>query len=240
MNGHLLAHPTLRIPHRLALLCWLSLLAFFGAGLGARAAVIIDLPELTLLPNQANQVFTISVQNDGASVFLTGVQLELILGDGDIVIGGSGGAPAFEEVSLLAAGSLFAGNNTGDRGAGNFAAAFPPDGLQQMFQRLTSTASGTVTLGIGTFDLATVIFDTTGIDPGDYSWSAATAPNGISYFTDTVGQLFPTLHDGTLTVAPEPVNVALAIFGGLAALVGGVRRWCRQETIACPGQQLAP
>ena len=242
MNDPILIQRALRSRRRLLRLWRASLLALFGAGLAAHAALILDLPDLTLQPNQANQVFTFSVQNDGASVLLTGVQLELIVGDGDVAIGGSGGAPAFQAVSLLAAGSLFAANNTGDRGAGNFAADFPPDGLRQLFQRLTSTSSGTVTLNPGTFDLATVTFDTTGIAPGVYSWSAAGSTNGASFFTDTSpgGVVNPMLFDGTLTVVPEPINVALLIFGGFAVLTGGLRRWCRRRRVPAEGGGFPP
>ena len=125
---------------------------------------------------------------------------------------------------------LFGSNNNGDLGAGDLSG-----GLGQIFLRYTSTSSGTVTLGAGTFDLATVTFDTTGIGAGVYSWSAATSPNGVSYFTDTSlgGVLNPTLFGGTLTVVPEPVNVALSIFGGLAVLAGALRWWCRRKASAC-------
>ena len=229
MNDPILIHPAHHLPRRLPGVWLAGLLALFVASLGARAALILDLPDLTLQPNQANQIFTISIQNSGASALLTGVQLELIIGNGDVAVGGSGVGPAFQAVSLLASGSLFAANNTGDRGAGNFG------GLRQVFQRTTSTSSGTVTLSPGTFDLATVTFDTTGIGPGVYTWSAATSPNGVSFFTDTSsgGVVHPTLFDGLLTVVPEPVNVALPVFGGLAVLTGGWRRWRRRKAGAC-------
>jgi hypothetical protein len=199
------------------------LLALFVAGLASRAGLILDLPDLTLEPNQANQSFTISVQNDGVSILLTGVQLDLIVGNG------VSGAPAFQAVSLIAPSLLFTANNTGDGGAGNFV------GFPQLFQRKTSTSSGTVTLANGTFDLATVTFDTTGIGPGVYSWSAEHSPNGASFFTDTSlgGVVNPAFFDGTLTVVPEPVNVALPVFGGMVALAGGYRWWYRRKASAC-------
>jgi hypothetical protein len=226
MNNPIIIKRALYHPRRIFQLCLPSMFALLTSScLVTRADIIIDLPDLVLQPNQANQTFTISVQNTGTSVQFTGVQLELITGNGDVSIGGSGGAPAFQAVTLLASGDLFASNNTGDRGAGNFAADFPPNGLTQVFERITSTSSGTVTLGNGTFALAAVTFDTTGIQPGVYSWSAATSPNGMSFFTDTsqAGVVNPTLFDGTLTVVPEPVNVALSIFCGLAVLGGGLR-----------------
>jgi hypothetical protein len=234
MNDPILIRRTLCIPRCLSRIWLAGVLTLFVAGSATRAGLILDLPDLTLQPNQANQTFTISVQNTGAGVQLTGVQLLLLIGNGDVAIGGSGGGPAFQAVSLLAPGSLFAANNTGDRGAGNFAADYPPNGLTQLFQRTTSTSSGTVTLDTGTFDLATVTFNTTGIGPGDYSW-AANWLSQVSFFTDTSqgGVVNPTLIGGMLTVVPEPVNVALPVFGGLVALAGGYRWWCRRKASAC-------
>lgn len=217
MKNPILIHRTLRI-HRL----WpASLLAVFVASLAAHAVpIVLDLPDLMLQPNQANQTFTISVQNNaGTGVALNGVELNLIIGDG------SGTGPAIEAVSVVTPGTLmFGSNNSGDLGSGDLSG-----GHGQIFERYTATSSGTVTLAPGTSDLATVTFDTTSVVPGDYSWSAKTSPNGVSYFTDTSGQVFPTLGDGTLTVVPEPVDVALPIFGGLAVLAGGLHRWCRRK-----------
>jgi len=229
MNNPILIHRTLHNPRCLSRLWLPGMFALLiSSCLVTRAIMIIDLPDLVLQPNQANQTFTITVQNTGTSVQLTGVQFELITGNGDVSIGGSGGAPAFQAVSLLASGSLFAANNTGDRGAGNFG------GYRQLFERLTTTSSGTVTLANGTFDLATVTFDTTGIGPDVYSWSAEHSPNGASFFTDTSsgGVVNPTFFDGTLTVVPEPVNVALGVFAGVAGLFGFVRFAVRKMRLA--------
>ena len=75
-------------------------------------------------------------------------------------------------------------------------------GLRQVFERLTSTASDTVQVPNGTTPLAVVTFDTTGIAPGVYHWSALSSPNGSSFFTDTNAspQITPMLVDGTLTI----------------------------------------
>jgi hypothetical protein len=236
MDNPILVHQTLRIPRHVPRHWLASVLALLVASPAAHAALVLDLPDLMLQPNQASQTFTITVQNTGdTGVQVNGVQLELIIGNGDVAIGGSGEGPAFQAVTVVATSNLlFYPNNTGDRGAGNFATNFPPDGLKQLFQRLTSTSSGTVTLAPNSpSDLATVTFDTTGVQPGVYSWSATNSPNGISFFTDTSGQVFPTCIDGLLTVVPEPVNVALPIFGGLAVLACGLRRWCRRKTSGC-------
>ncbi len=204
-------------PSHAPLLLAAALTIFLASAPAVRASLIIDLPDLTLQPNQAGQTFTISVQNDGPSVTLNGVELELLIGDG------SGVGPIFQAVSVIAPGTLFASNNTGDRGAGDLS-------NNQVFQRTTSTSSGTVTLDNGTFDLATVTFDTTGVSPGDYSWSPSDSPNGPSFFTDSSGTVTPTLANGTLSVSavPEPVNGALAVFGTLMAVIGG-SRWLRRR-----------
>ena len=196
-------------------------IAFLSAGLSLQAQLTIQLPDLVLQPDSANQDFTFSVQNTSVSdVFVTGVQLELIVADGGPGVGGSIIGPAIQEVSVTASGTLFSGNNTGDRGHG----AYPGN---EVFQRLTSTSSGTVTISAeASPTLATITFDTTGVAPGEYQWSAASSPNGPSFFTDTStgGVLNPTLIDGTLTVVPEPQQYALAVSLGLLVAAFG-RRW---------------
>ena len=59
MNDPILTQRTLRIPRCLPRVWLASLLALFVAGLASRAGLILDLPDLTLEPNQANQSFTI-------------------------------------------------------------------------------------------------------------------------------------------------------------------------------------
>lgn len=205
----------------------LTVLASLAATLAAQAIPTIDLPDLALQANQANQTFTIQIENTGSPINLTGVQLELITGNGDVRVGGSGGAPAITGVSVISSGLLFAGNNTGDRGAGNFSGTYVPP-LQQVYQRLTSTSSGAVFLGSGTFDLATVTFDTTGITSGVYSWSAAASPNGKSFLTDTnpSPMVSPRLADGTLTVQATPVpnttSTAIVLLLSMVMLA-----WCQ-------------
>jgi len=245
MNESALSHQVRRVRCCVSRVWMVSFLAVLGFGLAAHAALILDLPDLSLQRNQAGQSFTISVKNTGGRLDFSGVQLELIVGDGDVAVGGSGGAPAFQGVTLLTPGHLFAANNTGDAGAGNYAGDFPPSGLLQLFQRKTSTDSGYVTLAAGTVEsptvsaLATVTFDTTGIDPGTYSWAATwTIPSvgtATSFFTDSTGQVFPDeLSAGTLTVVPEPVNVALGILGCVLAGAQSLRsprlrRWLARE-----------
>lgn len=202
----------------------LGVAAILALAWPAQAALIIDLPDLVLQPNQAGQAFTFSVQNDGASVGLNGIQLELIVADGGPQVpGGTITGPAIRMVSVIYSGTLFAGNNTGDRGAGN---VFGGNTYDQVFQRLTSTSAGTVSLDSGTFLLASIEFDTTGgIPAGQYTWSVSSSPNGVSYFTDGNGQIFPTLIPGVLTVVPESEYCGMA--AALIALGAALAQCCR-------------
>ena len=63
--------------------------------------LVVALPKLNLAYNQAGQSFVIPVANSGSAMALNGVQLELIVGDGDVSVGGSGGAPAITSVNLV-------------------------------------------------------------------------------------------------------------------------------------------
>ena len=87
----------------------------------------------------------------------------------------------------------------------------------------------------GCANLATVTFDTTGIGSGGISWGAATSLNGKGYYSDTVHTHidFTSLIDGTLTFVPEPVNLALGIFGSLLAAVALCRWWRKGRRPGC-------
>ncbi len=178
------------------------------------AGLQLALPNLALQPNQANQVFTVAIENTGVALDVNGFQLELVVADGGPGGGGSVAGPTIQAANLTSAGLLFASNNSGELGAGQIA--------PQVFQRLTLTASGTVSIGIGSVDLFTVTFDTTGFNSGSFSWSASTSPNGASFFTDPSSppNLDPIFTDGTLTVIPEPYE--WSIFISLGLFLGGV------------------
>lgn len=202
-------------------------LSLFTLPLSASAQLTIALTDIELQPDLAGQVFLIELENVGDPVFLQGVHLELFVADGGPQFGQAIIGPAIRDVSVTSPGALFAENNTNDRGFGNYAGEIgaPPGGYDQMFQRDTSTASETITLGTGTFTLAQVEFDTTGgVSPGRYSWTAVLSPAGPSslfYPPDTIAPTL-TLTDGTLTVVPEPALLTLATAFGL--LVVGLGR----------------
>jgi hypothetical protein len=209
-----------------------SIASLLSAGLSLQAQLTIQLPDLVLQPDLANQDFTFSVHNtSGSDVLLTGVQLQLYTADGGPGVGGSIVGPAIQQVSVIAPGTLFTGNNNGDLPTPPTPGAYPGG---QLFFRKTSTSAGTVTIAAGASAiLATIQFSTVGVSPGTYTWTASdptpTGPytfNGPSFFTDTSlgGVLNPTLIDGTLTVVPEPQQYALAVGLGLLAAAFG-RRW---------------
>src|SRR5262245_11428348 len=114
MKGTFMTPRMFNLSHRCRRPWLASLVALVGLAYAVNAALIIDLPDLTLQPSMAGQSFTIGVQNTGSSVGLSGVQLELIIGNGDTAIGGSGGAPAFMAVTLVTPTLLFGSNNNGD------------------------------------------------------------------------------------------------------------------------------
>lgn len=206
------------------------LAAVLLGSIGARG-VVLDLPDLVLLPDQADQSFVIHVHNPGLPLALTGVQLELATAGGGPAAGGTLG-PAIQGGSLVAVGLLFAGNNSGDEGAGIL--------LPQVFERVTETASGTVTLptlaldgpGVG---LATVVFDTRGVPAGEYTWTASSGPNGSTIFVGegTDPTIAATFFGGTLTVVPEVAE--MSVLGGLAlAGFAGWRRFRLCRGASCP------
>lgn len=81
--------------------------------------------------------------------------------------------------------------------------------------------------------LATVTFDTTGFESG--SWALTFGGTKYNPFGDPGNEIFPTFTSGQINVTPvpEPVHLALPIFGGLAVLIGGVRQWCCRKTRTC-------
>jgi hypothetical protein len=215
-------------PHRRLVLAGIAALCLSTAT-AARAQIVLDLNDLILQPNLAGQMFTISVQNNGPAVDLTGVQLDFMVGDGGPEIGGGIEGPHITGGSVIDSGLFFSPNNVGETGAGNFGLS-----LNQLYQFKTSTSSGSsLNMGLGSFALATIQFDTTGgIAPGVYDWTASGSPNGASFFTGTGGSpvINPTLFTGTLSVVPEPQQTALLIGTGLI----GFAAWRRMRKKTAP------
>lgn len=160
-----------------------------------------------------------SLYNDApsGSISLGGVNFFLTVG------GGTSG-PTLSVTSGagvdLVTGTLFAS------GFGQF-----PIGTEQSRSQAWGTLvnSPGVSLAAGqTVRLATLTFDSfpVGSYMLDFSGTSFADPQG-----GTIGSV--TLPSEMLTVVPEPVNVALPVFGGMVALAGGYRWWYRRKASAC-------
>lgn len=72
---------------------------------------------------------------------------------------------------------------------------------------------------LGSFDISAA-----GVDPGTWNLTF-----GDKFFDDddkfTPGQIVAGFDGATLTVVPEPTHIALAIFGGMMGVTGGLRWW---------------
>jgi hypothetical protein len=161
--------------------------------------LIAALPDLTLQPNTIES-FELSIQNNGSARTVNGIAVYLeVLGSGptisdvDVITGTIFGAVANSGPSKASA--------NGDR----------------IFYSAT-TATGTVDVEPGSSKFASVAFDTTGIAPGSYTYTLNTS-FGATFYSTTGNpvELYPTSVNGTLTVVPEPAEVALLT--GLACMM---------------------
>ncbi len=216
---HALRNQTQRLPSiRFARI---SLIALILGWTSTQATVLVDLPDLNLLPNTAGQTFDLFVSNDGANVDVTGIQLNLQIADGGPEAGGSTDAPSLTSVDIFG-GTIFENNNNGLTGG---------IAVDQIFAGGTLTSSGTVAIPNGSSKLASVTFDTTGFSSGSYSYTVENTLNGSMKYTTGGADLFPSFGGGTLTVSPVPEPSA--VFGGLASVAFvGVRFWRRQKGTA--------
>ncbi len=182
-------------------------------------SLTIDLPELNLNPNEANQSFDITIANGGAALAVTGIGFNIQVADGGPSIPapntGTIDGPEITAVDVFT-GTAFASNNNGPGGTGGIVGG-------QFFERTTLTSSGTVEIPSGTSKIATVTFDTTGFFNGTFDLTMNTL-NGPTKFTTTGGDEIPTLLNGSLTIVPEPGTTALWASLGLAGLVAARRR----------------
>lgn len=152
-----------------------------------------------------------------------GVNAKVQVGDGGAGVGGSDVGPLINHVELISAGTIFAGNNTGQVDNGTFPMA--------SFQS-TSTANGTITSnGL----LAKVFIDFSGFshasagDLGLGKWSLRMT-NTAHGETDFV--VFPVdITNGFIELqgVPEPSSLALALCGTWALCVAAIRRGRRSS-----------
>ncbi|HOX01115.1 MAG TPA: hypothetical protein P5022_01015 [Candidatus Paceibacterota bacterium] len=168
-------------------------LAWMAGGL--RAAVSIDLPEITVLPNTPGQAFDVLLQNGGDSFPVIGIGFNIQVADGGTAAGGHTNGPAIAFVDIFA-GTVFATNNNGPSGSGSI--------VPQVYERGTMTRRDTtVTIEQGASKVATVTLDTTGIGSGTFALTLKTR-NGPAKYLGLSGDVFPTLMDGSVTVAAQP------------------------------------
>ena len=189
----------------------------------AMGALSVDVGTYTLTGDSATpQTIYLSVNNSGSPITVGALNFYIQLGDG------TGTTPYISSVDLLT-GTIFASNNSGQSAdSGNL----PQNQFYGVLKASGPVGSGPV-IPTGLSQLATISFVTTGTPSGTFSLSFGST----DYFTDTtspvgVGLSF-TPGELDLAAVPEPVNVALPIFGGLVALATGCSRWCRRKASVC-------
>ncbi len=179
----------------------------------AVADLILNVGNISLLPNTPGQVVSFSLTNsDFTGILVESFEFNLQVADGGPGVGGVIVAPTITTVDL-ATGTIFSLNNTGTQNNGI---------APQMAAYSILTSSNTVSIPVGSSQIASVTFDTTGFSTGVWSllMSSATINGTTKYVnTQTTGDIIPLITDGTLTVIPEPewcAVVAGVAFTGFA------------------------
>lgn len=150
----------------------LSLLAYPYSSV---AQLAIDVSDITLEPNQPDQVVEVILENDGSPLPVTGIGLNVQVTDTGPMLAGSIAGPKISHVDVFA-GTIFENNNNGTSGAGAF------DG-GQLFSTGTLTRTGTVEIPPSFSTLASITFDTTGFFDGDYTFTFDTLNGSVFYTT---------------------------------------------------------
>ncbi len=175
----------------------------------ADLTLTLNVGNISLLPNTPGQVVSFSLINSD----LTGISVEsfefnLQVADGGPGVGGVIVAPTITTVDL-ATGTIFSPNNTGTQNNGL---------APQMAAYGIVTSSGTVSIPVGSSQIASVTFDTTGFSTGVWPLLMSSATfNGTTRYINTIPSeiiTIPLITDGTLTVIPEPEWCA--VVAGLA------------------------
>ena len=175
----------------------------------ARAALILNVGNIDLLPNQANQQHIFQIQNTGGTAVETlGIQFNIQIDSGGALIV----APTITGVNILTS-TIFASDNNGQAGGADTVRRWEVFTLEN-----GSLPKPGIPTGFST--VATVTFDTTGFSSGTWDLFLTTPAGSTAYLEPNTGDpLAMTLNAGTLSVVPEPVNTGLGIFGVLAVLV---------------------
>ncbi|HNQ89137.1 MAG TPA: hypothetical protein PKM73_11025 [Verrucomicrobiota bacterium] len=179
----------------------------------AWAAAWVDMPEITVNRNDADPMFVVYMNITEEPVEVMGIAFNLQVEDGGSAAGGAVEGPAIKAVDILT-GTVFEGNSNGLSGTGSI--------VPQVYEEGTITVEGTITLAPGLWKVATVTLDTTGFSSGTYRLTLDTR-NGPTRYTTLEGDYLPALHDGSVTIVPEPAFWGWASGGGLL-LLAGVRR----------------
>jgi hypothetical protein len=179
-----------------------------------RANDVINVPNVTLLPNTPNQLVTVTVT--GMSQ-VAGEDFFAQIGDGGTFNNGVNTRPVFSNVDILT-GTIFTGNNTG--------ATMDPGGPESAHPLIwvdgTTTNTGTVPDG-GL--LATLTIDTTGISSGTFPLllsgvGSSLTPGGFStrLLDGSAVPVALTINNGSITISDVPEPVALPALGAIACL----------------------
>jgi len=179
----------------------------------AQAAVILDVDvgNPSLAGNTAGQTFDLYIVNNGDTLQAQGLTFRLE------ILGGSG--LSISSLDLV----------TGTPWAGQLGSVTIVNSLPQLWEvNVLSDFFSNKYAELGASSstkLGTITFDTAGLGTGP--WTLVFDGTKYNPLGNPGNEIFPTFTGGqiTLTPVPEPVHVALPIFGGLAVVIGGVRRW---------------
>lgn len=196
----------------------------------AKAQLVFDAGFVSLQPNLSGQAIPFYIENQGQTdVQVGGLDLIIQIGDGtqsNIRIQAAGGSVP-RPVDLITS-TIFKDNNLG-----NFA-----DSANKPQQQFWSTSyNGDEPIPVlqpGMNLIATVTFDTTGVQSG--SWSLLFKNTGIGSTVvndpnNPPGAVFVDINNGTVAIVPE-VNASLAVAGALLLL-------CVSKFFRAPGRVFA-
>jgi hypothetical protein len=173
----------------------------------ARAAMVINVGQIPLFPDRAGQSFAVYLVSDALDS-TQGLVFNAQLGDGGPDVGGVDITPLVT-ADAVGPGTLFEFNHNPQ-----FDGSVPPSFVNLGFAAM----AGTVSIPVGPSVLAILTFDTTGFGPGyTTTLKLKDTVNGDTAVLSTEGPL--TIHNGSITVIPEPSTAALGALGliGLVA-----------------------